>query len=265
MSVVEFCALASGSSGNCIYVGAGETKLLVDAGISCKKIAEGLEQLGIDPGGIDAILITHDHCDHIQGAAVFARKYNVPVYATPLTMEYLCKKAVCPPGPQLQMKVEPDSDFFVGTIHVRPFKISHDALDPVSYALEADGEKIGFATDLGVYDEYTVAALSDCDALYIEANHDVNMLMLGSYSYSTKLRIDSPLGHLSNEACAALILRVRTEKLRHVVLAHISKENNLEELAYETVRQALAADKRFATETHLMVANRYDPSALIRL
>ena len=265
MSVVEFCALASGSSGNCIYVGAGRTKLLIDAGISCKKIAEGLEQLGTDPGEIDAILITHDHCDHIQGAAVFARKYNVPIYATPLTMEFICKKAVCPPGPQLQMKVDPDSDFFVGGIHVMPFRISHDALDPVSYTVEADGEKIGFATDLGVYDENTVRALSDCDALYIEANHDVNMLMLGSYSYSTKLRINSPLGHLSNEDCAALILRVRTERLRHVVFGHISKENNLEELAYETVRQAIASDRRFATETELMVANRYDPSALIRL
>ncbi|MBO4559941.1 MAG: MBL fold metallo-hydrolase [Lachnospiraceae bacterium] len=262
---MEFCALASGSSGNCIYVGAGGSKLLVDAGISCKKIAEGLASLGIDPDEIQGILITHDHCDHIQGAAVFARKYGVPVYATPLTMEYICKKAVSPPGPQLRRLVDPDEDFSVGEIHVRPFRISHDALDPVSYTVEADGQKIGFATDLGVYDGHTVEALSDCDALYIEANHDVNMLMLGSYSYSTKLRINSPLGHLSNEDCAALILRVRTEKLRHVVLGHISKENNLEELAYETVRQALCADKRFETETQLMVANRYDPSMLIRL
>ena len=113
---MEFCALASGSSGNCIYVGAGGSKLLVDAGISCKKIAEGLASLGIDPGGIQGILITHDHCDHIQGAAVFARKYGVPVYATPLTMEYICKKAVSPPGPQLQRFVDPDADFFVGSI-----------------------------------------------------------------------------------------------------------------------------------------------------
>ncbi len=262
---MEFCALASGSSGNCIYVGHEGSKLLVDAGISCKKISEGLESIGMSPESTDAILITHDHCDHIQGAAIFARKYNVPVYGTALTLEFISKNARCAPPQSLMRPIVAGTGFDVGSIHVNPFAISHDALDPVSYALEAGGKKIGFATDLGVYDEHIIDVLYDSDALYIEANHDVNMLMLGSYAYSTKLRINSPLGHLSNEDCAALITKTRTEKLKNVVLGHISKENNLEELAFETVRIALEEDTRFSSVPELMVANRYDPSKMIRL
>ena len=265
MEELVFCPLASGSSGNCIYAGYGDTKLLVDAGISCKKIAEGLESIGVAPEEINAVLITHDHCDHIQGAAIFARKYNVPVYATAPTLEFICKNARCSPPAQLMRPVNAEAGFEIGEFHVHPFAISHDALDPVSYALEAGDKKIGFATDLGIWDEHIAEVLFDCDALYIEANHDVNMLMLGSYAYSTKLRINSPLGHLSNEDCAALIARVRTEKLKIVVLGHISKENNLEELAYETVRLSLAEDRRFPDEPELMVANRYEPSRLIKL
>ncbi len=262
---MEFCALASGSSGNCIYVGHDDTRLLVDAGISGKKIAEGLAEVSVLPEQIQGILITHDHCDHIQGAAVFARKYNVPLYGTALTLEAIERQARCAVPKSLLKVIAADRPFDIGSIEVRPFTISHDALDPVSYTLSAGGRKVGFATDLGIYTDYTVEALSGCDALYIEANHDVNMLMLGTYAYSTKLRIDSPLGHLSNEACAELIEKVRSERLKNIVLGHISKENNLEELAYETVRLALREDERFSEVPELIVANRYTPSKLIRL
>ncbi len=262
---MEFCSLASGSSGNCIYVGHNDTAILVDAGISGKKIEAGLMQLGVNPASVKGILVTHDHCDHTQGAVIYARRFNIPIYATGGTLDFLSRTSRCAPPNSLLNRVNPDEEFRIGDITVHPFRVSHDAIDPVAYTLCADGKKLSMATDLGLYDEYIIDVLSGSDALYIEANHDINMLMLGSYPYTTKLRIASQLGHLSNEACAELVAKVQNENLKAVVLAHISKENNLEELAYETVRQALARDMRFDNCPELLVAKRYEPGKLIRL
>lgn len=262
---MDFCALASGSSGNVIYVGHEGTRLLVDAGISCKRICEGLGQIGIDPTTVNAILVTHDHSDHTQGVAVFSKKYNVPVYATPGTLNYISGNARCPINPGLMHFVHADRPFDIGGIRITPFATSHDAIDPVCYCLEAGGRKLGMATDLGMYDEYIINALSNSDALYIEANHDINMLMLGSYPYSLKTRIASNLGHLSNDACGELLLKLRTPALKHVVLAHISQENNFPELAYETVRLALEQDERYTDIPELVSAKRYEPTGMIRL
>ena len=263
--ILEFCALASGSSGNCIYVSHMDTAILVDAGISGKKIEESLASIGVRPESISAILITHEHCDHIGGAAVFARRFNTPLYGTERTLKFLSDNARCKPANTLMHVIGPDRDFELGTLHISPFRISHDALDPVSYCISADGRKLGMATDLGVYDDYTVERLKNSDALYIEANHDESMLMLGPYPYKTKLRINSELGHLSNEACGRLVNEVRSEKLHDVVLAHISKDNNFEELAYETVRLALESDKGYSTMPTVRVARRHEPTGLIKV
>lgn len=263
--LLKFCALASGSSGNCICVSHGNTALLVDAGISGKKIEAGLMDAGLSPDSIKAVLVTHDHIDHTQGAAIFARRYNIPIFATRGTLGYIRDHSRAPLPEKLMSPVEPDRSFKIGDIEITPFRTSHDAVDPVAYTLSADGRKLGMATDLGIFDEYTINHLSNCDALYIEANHDVNMLMLGSYPYSLKIRIRSELGHLSNEDCALLIRKVRHENLKSIVLAHISKENNFPELAYETVRLDIEQDTRFESVPKLYIAKRHETSDIITL
>ncbi len=262
---MRFCALASGSSGNCIFVESKGTRILVDAGISAKKIDEALISIGVEPESIKAILITHDHTDHIQGAAVFSRKYDTDIYATEGTLKFICANCRAKPDNSRLHYVDKDVGFDIGDITVEPFAVMHDAIDPVGYTLYGDGRKIGIATDLGTYDERIVSHLNGAEILYVEANHDVNMLMLGSYPYKLKCRVNSEIGHLSNEMCASLIGDVRSEKMRSIVLAHISKENNFEELAFETVKQSIIADTRFSNIPELMVARRDGPSRIIEL
>lgn len=262
---MKFCALASGSSGNCIYVEHKGTRVLVDAGISAKRIAEALGEIGIEPESIEAILITHDHSDHIQGAAVFSRKYGADLYATEGTLKFICANCRAKPDNSRLHNVNKNKTFDIGNIRIEPFPVLHDAIDPVGYALCGDDKRLGIATDLGTYDDLIVSRLMGANALYIEANHDVDMLMLGSYPYQIKCRINSDIGHLSNEVCAELIGKVRTEDMKVVVLAHISKENNFEELAYETVRQSILRDGRFANLPQLIIARRDGPTGMIEL
>lgn len=255
----RFCPLASGSSGNSIFVGSDQTYLLVDAGISCKKITEGLILRGIDPTRIGAVLLTHDHSDHIGGITVFAKKYNIKIYGSEGTLDTVYYNAVGAISKERMFVVKPDTEFMIGDITVRPFSVSHDASEPLAYCFLHDGKKLGMATDLGEYTDYTVANLSDSDSLYLEANHDKNMLLMGPYPYSLKKRVGSALGHLSNDACGELVCKLHSDRLRRIVLAHISLENNFEELAYETVRYALESAGFSADATKIMVANRYEP------
>ena len=262
---MKFCTLASGSSGNCIYVENGNTRLLVDAGISAKRIAECLEIIDVAPESIDAILITHDHSDHTQGVAVFSRKYGTDIYATKGTLNYITANCKARPDNSHLHDVIRENPFEIGSILVEPFPVLHDAIDPVGYALSGGGKKLGIATDLGTFDEGIIRRLYGAEALYVEANHDVNMLMLGKYPYQLKCRINSETGHLSNEACAELIRHTRTDRTKTIVLAHISKENNFEELAYETVRQSVQGDERFESMPELIIAGRDKPGRLIDL
>lgn len=261
---MEFCALASGSSGNSIYVGNEDTRILVDAGLTGKKTIAALESIGIDPCTISAILITHDHSDHIAGAAVLARKLNVRLFGTAGTLDYIVKRSAAEIPGQLLCPVRADESFTVGSIDVSPFRISHDAIDPVAYCLSAGGRKLGMATDLGEYNDYIVERLSGCDSLYIESNHDYNMLMAGPYPYVLKSRIHSPLGHLSNDDTAKLVNMLQCERLRRIMLAHLSEENNFEELAYETVSCELKKGWKSGELPKLYVAKRYVPSEFIK-
>lgn len=233
---MRFCSIASGSSGNCIYIGNGNTHLLIDTGISKKKIEEGLDKLGLTGNDITAILITHEHVDHIQGLGVFCRKYQVPIYATCGTVKgILDYKGLgrLPDGLLHEIKVgEP---FKVQNIQVYPFAISHDANEPSAYRIESDGKKIAVATDLGEYDDKIVANLQGLDGILLEANHDVHMLEAGPYPFQLKRRILGRKGHLSNETAGQLLNELLHDKMKHIVLGHLSKENNYAELAYETV------------------------------
>ena len=231
------CSIASGSSGNCIYVGSDTTHILVDVGISGKRTKEGLEKLGIKAEELDGIFITHEHVDHISGLGVMARKYGIPIYGTRGTLEAIrYSSAVGEIDESLFQEVEADNKIIVKDLTLNPMRISHDAAEPVAYRISHGRQKLGIITDLGCYNDYTVESLRGMNALFLEANHDVRMLQTGSYPYQLKQRILSDRGHLSNVLSGQLLGRLLHDRFGSVVLGHLSQENNFAELAYETVR-----------------------------
>ena len=225
---MRFTSLASGSSGNCTYVGSDNTHILVDAGTSKKKIEEGLSELSLSLSDISAIFVTHEHVDHIAAIRTILKKYDIPVYATQGTIEGIRNT-----DKKLEMAdkqfipVVVDKAVVVGDMIVNPMTISHDALEPCGYRVYCGDKKIGIATDLGCFDEYTISALSGCDALLLEANHDVRMLQTGPYPYRLKHRILGDKGHLSNEKSGELLCSLLNEKMKGIFLGHLSKENNM--------------------------------------
>ncbi|MDF2472814.1 MAG: hypothetical protein K0R21_596 [Anaerocolumna sp.] len=262
---MNLCSIVSGSSGNCTFVGSKHTKLLIDAGVSCKRIENGLSSIEVNPEEIQGILITHEHSDHIAGLGTLSRRYHTPIYGTVETIHSILKmKNIGRISEELIHYVEPDVKFMINDITVEPFSISHDAANPVCYTFQADGHKVGMATDLGKYDDYIISKLESSEILLLEANHDVNMLMVGGYPYYLKQRILGDRGHLSNENSAKLISRLFHDKLKFISLAHLSKENNYEELAYETVRLEL---NQFMEDSKagkiLSVARRDLPSEML--
>jgi len=263
---MRLCSIASGSSGNCIYVGSDNTHLLVDTGISKKRIEEGLHGLDIKGEELTGVLITHEHIDHIQGLGVLLRKYEVPVYATKGTIAgiHRCKSlGTLPEG--LLHEIDTDVPFSLGNININPFKISHDAQEPCGYSFENYEKKIAIATDLGTYDSYIVDALKGANALLLEANHDIKMLELGPYPYILKQRVMGEQGHLSNELSGRLLCDILHDELKCVVLGHLSKENNYEELAYETVKlEVTMGDNPYKGEDiPLIVAQRSTASEIV--
>ena len=234
---MELCSIASGSSGNCICVGTDESHLLVDAGISGKRIETGLNSVGLKTSEMEAILVTHEHMDHIAGLGVLARRYGLPIYGTQGTLDAIrCVKSVGKIEESLLHPIVPGQQFQIGKMNVHPISISHDAADPVAYLLQTDSHKVGVITDLGTYNDALVEQLQDLDILLLEANHDVRMLQTGSYPYQLKQRILGDRGHLSNVLSGQLLGRLLHDRFRAVVLGHLSQENNFAELAYETVR-----------------------------
>ncbi|HHT96989.1 MAG TPA: MBL fold metallo-hydrolase [Clostridiales bacterium] len=261
---MKLCSIASGSSGNCIYVGSNDTNILIDVGISKKRIEEGLKTIDIDPTTISAILITHEHTDHIAGLGVMSRKHNIPIYGTKETLD--CVLGMAKLGKisnDLFNYIKPNESFNIQDIRINSFSIFHDASNPVGYTLEANDRKIGIATDLGKYDENIINQLKDSDILFIEANHDENMLLVGSYPYYLKQRILGELGHLSNEASADLISSLISDKYQYITLAHLSKENNYDKLAYETIFSQLTAMGCDFSKLCLNVAEKDFPSELV--
>ncbi len=234
---MRLCSIASGSSGNCIYVGSDNTHILIDAGISAKRIVKGLEDMDIKPDELSGILVTHEHSDHIQGIGVLSRKYHVPIYSTAGTGKgILGYSSLGKFDEELLHSIECDKEFKLGDIEIEGFRISHDANEPCAYVAKNNGKKVAVATDMGVFDEYTVDHLKGLDALLLEANHDVKMLQVGTYPYYLKQRILGNRGHLSNENSGRLLSRILHDDFKGVLLGHLSKENNYERLAYETVK-----------------------------
>ena len=234
---MRLCSIASGSSGNCIYVGSESTHLLVDTGISKKRIEEGLKELDVKGNELNGILITHEHSDHIQGLGVFSRKYEIPVYATRGTIEGIRQSKSLGKLPEgLLREIQIDHPFSIGNIEVNPFRISHDAKEPAAYRFASGSKSVAVATDMGIYDDYTVEHLRDLDAILLEANHDIHMLEVGVYPYHLKRRVAGDKGHLSNETSGRLLCDILNNHMKSIILGHLSKENNYEQLAYETVK-----------------------------
>ena len=241
---VSVSMLASGSRGNCAVVASSQTKIMVDAGISCRETFKRLKFLGEDPHSLSAILITHEHSDHISGLATLAKKLRIPVFMTGATHQAWARALRNEKGERPQLgKFEPFESgygFQVGDIAVRPFTIPHDAADPVGFTFRAEGIKVGIATDLGYVPPSVRDHLRGCDVLVMESNHDLEMLRVGPYPWSVKQRVMSRVGHLSNLALADFFTSDYDNSATFVVLAHLSEQNNHPEIARREAERALA-------------------------
>lgn len=236
----KLCALASGSSGNCTYLEAGEQRFLIDVGISGKKVVAALDQLEVAPESINGILITHEHSDHIKGVGILSRKYNIPIYATSLAWERLLgEKMIGVVKEEHQKILEKEVYLQVRELKILPYPIYHDAVDPVGYIFEYKDKKITVATDIGTIDDKIAARLSGSHGILLEFNHDIRMLEAGGYPYYLKKRILSDVGHLNNEAAAKALVELYHPGLEWAVLGHLSKDNNVPDLALLTAQTAL--------------------------
>jgi phosphoribosyl 1,2-cyclic phosphodiesterase len=256
---MKIAVLGSGSGGNSIFVRGGNTRILVDAGFSAKSVAERLAVLDLDPDAIDGIVVTHEHGDHTTGVGVFARRHGTPIWMTDGTRE-ACSRLLR--GTERIEPYTPGRPFLIGDLRVEPFLTVHDAADPVGVAVvdECTGLRLGVATDLGRPTVQIRHALSDCDFLVLEANHDEVMLHTSRYPASVKRRISSSHGHLSNQAAARLVTELLHPRLAGVVLAHLSRECNRPELARQVVGNAL---ERAGWCGHLDVAVQDRPTELL--
>ncbi len=234
-----FCSLYSGSSGNALFCQYGDTRLLIDAGKTGKNLEEALGKIGVPPETLSGILITHEHSDHILGAGVMARRFHLPLYATQETWRAMAGKTGRIPG-ELIRTVQSGKDFWLGEIGVEPFSIPHDAADPVGYRLWGGNISISTATDLGEFTDDVYDHIAGSTMVLLESNHDPDMLRANPhYNAQLKARILGDHGHLSNEACAGALLRLISGGTRHLLLGHLSGENNTPALARRVSETAM--------------------------
>ena len=252
---MKFSPLFSGSSGNCSLVSAGGTDVLIDAGMPGKMIIGALGDVGADPAKLSAIVVTHEHSDHIKSIGVLSRKYDIPVYANEGTW-----RAMSPLIGDVAMKnirtFITGQNFYIGNIDVTPFPLSHDAAEPVGYSFFHKGSRLVYMTDTGYVPEAMRETAAGAGLLFLESNHDVDMLKSGPYPYILKKRILSDKGYLSNAAAGELIKKLYPTGVRRVILAHLSRENNTEEIARSTVRAVLSESGITEKDLFLEVAHR---------
>lgn len=254
----RLCTLYSGSSGNATYIGTDELGILVDIGKNAKQTTSSLLEIGMSPDKIKAVFITHEHTDHIAGLRVFCNKFHIPVFATGGTLSKLDQSGHLKGSFDVfQMTDYAD----VEDLHIDLFHTSHDAAESCGYTVTfEDGTKISVATDLGVMTDSVLDAIKGSTALVLESNHDVNMLENGPYPYPLKRRILSEFGHLSNDVCGDTAVKLVGSGTKHLVLGHLSHENNIPDLAYQTTKGALTiAGAELGNDYNLEVASRHTP------
>src|SRR5690606_1948229 len=234
--MMRFASLGSGSQGNCLIVEAGQTRLMVDGGMTIRETERRLERLGLAPADLAGIAVTHEHSDHIDGVFPFARKHGLRVYLTYGTL----RAALGDTLPDCEVSVIDSHDpFAVGDLEVHPFPVPHDAREPVQYVFGDGASRLGVLTDVGASTPHIEAMLSDCDALVLECNHDPDMLSRSKYPSWLRARISGPYGHLANEVAAQILGRLDYRRLRHIVAAHLSEQNNTPALAQAALAQVL--------------------------
>lgn len=261
--MARFCSLLSSSSGNCSFIGSSDGGILVDAGASARQITTKLDCIGVSPADIGAIFVTHEHSDHIKGLRVFASKNKIPVYATTGTIRELIKSKVADGS----FEINPIKDGIeIFGQQITHFKTSHDVAESCGYIINtSDDRKIGIATDTGIITDEMRKELSGCDLVMIESNHDIGMLRNGNYPYLLKRRILSDVGHLSNNVCSEFVTELLHNGTTRFVLGHLSKENNIPELAYQTSKSALQCEGAVENRDYILKVAGPDKSEMVIL
>ena len=258
-----FLSLVSGSSGNCTLVSDGRTTLLADCGLNLRQLEDTLASIGVSPASLTAILITHEHSDHIKGAGFVSKKYGLPVFATAETHFAMDKLHL--PDKSIRC-ISPDTDFEIGSIGIKPFSIPHDAANPVGYSFFYGNNKLSLATDMGMMSSKILESIKGSIAVIIESNHDINMLKNGRYPYFLKTRILGKYGHLSNDDASKTVLELVKSGTKHIMLGHLSEENNTPELAFSQTAEFTAKNGITAGYDYsLTVALRHDPTKFLPL
>ena len=237
---MELCALSSGSRGNATLIKDGEDALIIDNGLSVNTLVERMEERDLTPSSVKAILVTHEHTDHIKGIFGFARRFNTPIFISEYIGAGITERAECA---GLDVRTINEAGFSFAGFDIEPFRVPHDALYTVGYRISKGRESVGVATDVGVMTDNIVKHLSSCDLVMLESNHDTDMLMQGRYPYMLKMRIRSDKGHLSNGECADTLLKLRESGVRKFMLAHLSEDNNSPEVAFDAVKSVFDKEK----------------------
>ncbi len=263
--MLNFCSLYSGSTGNCLFAQSNNTNILIDAGVSTKKIEVALSTLSISPEKIDAIIVTHEHSDHIHGLGTLSKKYNIPVFANCETWNVLSDDQKIKIAPENQKMFHVDKTFNIGDLKVLPFSIPHDAANPCGFNISQGNTKLSIATDLGHMTPEILKHLENSSFILLESNYEPNVLRYSPYPYILKKRIDGPNGHLSNIMAGQTISKLVPTGLHSVMLGHLSKENNFPELAYKTVMEQIIQNNLSENSITLDVASRTNPSKFIKI
>lgn len=261
----NFCSLYSGSTGNCLLVQTDETKILIDAGVSQKKIMTALASFNVNIEDIDAILVTHEHSDHVQNVGSLSKRYDIPVYCNIETLNAMPvqKEKI---SDENRIIFTPNKKFKINDIEIQSFQIPHDAANPCGFNLFHDDKKISIATDIGHMDNNLLDKLKKSSFILLEANYDPDILKYSKYPFQLKQRILSPIGHLSNESSGKTITELTTKYgLKSAMLGHLSKENNFPELALKTVTDELQNKNVTTKDVTIQVASRDYPSKLIKI
>ena len=239
--MLNFCSLYSGSSGNSLFVETPNTKILVDAGVSCKKIETALNDININPSSLDGILVTHEHIDHVQALGTLSKKYDLPVFVNQETLDAMPKQRDKISDKNIKL-FKVNDNFEIGDLKIHSFSIPHDAANPCGFSLYKDDKKISIATDIGHMTNSILKNLEESLFVLLEANYDPEILRCTSYPFSLKSRIAGPTGHLSNEIAGKTISYLLQSGLKNAMLGHLSKESNFPELAYQTVVDELISN-----------------------
>lgn len=262
--MLNFCSLYSGSSGNSLYVENDNTKLLIDCGVSSKKIEQGLNSINVDPSSINAILITHEHTDHIKGVSTFSKKFDIPIFSTAETIDSM-KPQIEKVSEKNIKKFKISENFTIGSLDILPFSIPHDAANPCGFNISNRYKKISIATDIGHMNNAILKNLEGSNFVLLESNYDTEVLKYCSYPFHLKSRIAGPNGHLSNTMAGKTISYLLKNGLEIAMLGHLSKESNFPELAYQTVMDELLCNNFNETSLKLSVASRDIPGKLLEI